>query len=428
MPTRSDLANAPSRPGSRRSRRWSSASLIQAEAGTAADAPKIAAVIANRLQAGHRRCRSTPPSATPRAAARRCPTNADKQLDSPYNTYRVHGLPPTPIMTVTEQSLRAALAPADVPYLFYVTGKDGVHVLRHDAGGARARTSRAHGVTGMTVNVDGATRVTGLIGDPVAHSRSPAILNAAFREAGLDWVYVAFPVPRGHGARRGARRRALRPRRAHRHHAAQGRRRLGVRRAHARRDRARRGQRGHRRATTAASRGSSTDGEGFLRSVRDEGFDPAGADVLVARRRRRRPGDRRSPSGARAPGSPSPPAGATRPTPPPRWCPAGAARRLDEIDPGVVRPGGERHARSGCRARRPPIDRGPPQPGPIGGRHRVPPYGDASSRRRPRPRDPRRQRAGHARPPGRARVRALDRRRGPARGDAHRRRVEDPRA
>ena len=47
------------------------------------------------------------------------------------------------------------------------------------------------------MNVDGATRVTGLIGDPVAHSRSPAILNAAFREAGLDWIYLAFPVPRG---------------------------------------------------------------------------------------------------------------------------------------------------------------------------------------------------------------------------------------
>ena len=29
-------------------------------------------------------------------------------------------------------------------------------------------------------------------------------------------------------------------------------------------------------------RGSSTDGEGFIRSVRDEGFDPAGTDVLVA--------------------------------------------------------------------------------------------------------------------------------------------------
>ena len=47
------------------------ASLVQAEAGSAADAPKVAAVILNRLSARARRCRSTPPSATRRAGARR---------------------------------------------------------------------------------------------------------------------------------------------------------------------------------------------------------------------------------------------------------------------------------------------------------------------------------------------------------------------
>jgi len=41
--------------------------------------------------------------------------------------------------------------------------------------------------------------VVGIIGDPVTHSRSPAIHNAAFAALGLDWVYVAFPVPRGGG-------------------------------------------------------------------------------------------------------------------------------------------------------------------------------------------------------------------------------------
>ncbi|HVE94715.1 MAG TPA: shikimate dehydrogenase [Acidimicrobiales bacterium] len=43
----------------------------------------------------------------------------------------------------------------------------------------------------------GATRVAGVIGDPVRHSLSPAIHNAAFAETGLDWVFVAFPVPAG---------------------------------------------------------------------------------------------------------------------------------------------------------------------------------------------------------------------------------------
>jgi shikimate dehydrogenase len=41
--------------------------------------------------------------------------------------------------------------------------------------------------------------VVGVIGDPVAHSLSPNLHNAAFAACGLDWVYVAFPVVRGRG-------------------------------------------------------------------------------------------------------------------------------------------------------------------------------------------------------------------------------------
>ncbi|HJR19719.1 MAG TPA: shikimate dehydrogenase [Actinomycetota bacterium] len=42
--------------------------------------------------------------------------------------------------------------------------------------------------------VSGATRVAGIIGWPVNASLSPAIHNAAFSAAGLDWIYVGFPV------------------------------------------------------------------------------------------------------------------------------------------------------------------------------------------------------------------------------------------
>jgi shikimate dehydrogenase len=48
--------------------------------------------------------------------------------------------------------------------------------------------------------ITGSTRVAGVIGDPVRHSLSPAIHNAAFAALGLDWVYVALPVPTGSGA------------------------------------------------------------------------------------------------------------------------------------------------------------------------------------------------------------------------------------
>ena len=44
------------------------------------------------------------------------------------------------------------------------------------------------------------TRVAALIGNPVRHSLSPAIHNAAFEAVGIDWVYTSFEVARGGGA------------------------------------------------------------------------------------------------------------------------------------------------------------------------------------------------------------------------------------
>jgi shikimate dehydrogenase len=52
----------------------------------------------------------------------------------------------------------------------------------------------------VTGRVGGATRVAGVIGYPIRHSRSPAILNAAFATRELDWVFVAFAVAPGQAA------------------------------------------------------------------------------------------------------------------------------------------------------------------------------------------------------------------------------------
>ena len=45
--------------------------------------------------------------------------------------------------------------------------------------------------------ITGHTRAAGVIGTPIRHSLSPAIFNAAFDAAGLDWAYLAFDVPEG---------------------------------------------------------------------------------------------------------------------------------------------------------------------------------------------------------------------------------------
>ena len=45
------------------------------------------------------------------------------------------------------------------------------------------------------MRISGSTILVGVIGNPVKHSLSPVILNAAFREAKINWVYTAFETP-----------------------------------------------------------------------------------------------------------------------------------------------------------------------------------------------------------------------------------------
>ncbi len=56
-------------------------------------------------------------------------TRAHLAEQSPFNTYRVSGLPPTPICSPGLASLRAAAAPAAVPYLYFVSRNDGTHAF-----------------------------------------------------------------------------------------------------------------------------------------------------------------------------------------------------------------------------------------------------------------------------------------------------------
>jgi UPF0755 protein len=50
---------------------------------------------------------------------------ADLEADSPYNTYRVAGLPPTPICSPGEAALEGAAKPEKHPYLYFVAKNDG---------------------------------------------------------------------------------------------------------------------------------------------------------------------------------------------------------------------------------------------------------------------------------------------------------------
>lgn len=104
-------------------------SLIQREAGTDADRPLISSVIHNRLAQGVRlQIDATVVYALGGVNGR--VTGEDLKVESPYNTYLIDGLPPTPIGTVSLVSLEAAAHPATTDYLFYVLGgSDGSHLF-----------------------------------------------------------------------------------------------------------------------------------------------------------------------------------------------------------------------------------------------------------------------------------------------------------
>jgi UPF0755 protein len=54
-------------------------------------------------------------------------TRRDLQANHPYNTYIQGGLPPGPIASPGEAALRAALYPAQVKFLYFVSKNDGTH-------------------------------------------------------------------------------------------------------------------------------------------------------------------------------------------------------------------------------------------------------------------------------------------------------------
>jgi shikimate dehydrogenase len=124
------------------------------------------------------------------------------------------------------------------------------------------------------------TSLAGVIGSPIRHSRSPAIFNAAFEAAGLDWAYLAFEVPPGGAvdalaAMRAFRLRGLSVTMPHKDAVAgavdelsDAARALGAVNCVVPRD--------------GLLVGESTDGAGFIEALADDpGFDPAGRTCCV---------------------------------------------------------------------------------------------------------------------------------------------------
>lgn len=103
------------------------ASIVEKETAVSAERARIAGVFVRRLQKGMRL--QTDPTVI-YALGESFDGNIqrkDLDVDSPYNTYRVAGLPPTPIALPGRDSIRAALHPETGDALYFVARGDGSH-------------------------------------------------------------------------------------------------------------------------------------------------------------------------------------------------------------------------------------------------------------------------------------------------------------
>jgi UPF0755 protein len=127
------------------------AALIERETNVDAERPLVSGVIHGRLADGMR-LEIDATLSYAKGDLRAVPLDVDRRSESPYNTYRIPGLPPGPISGVGRASLEAAVAPEETAYRFYVLAPacDGSHVFaetfsRHSFNVAAFRAARDAG-------------------------------------------------------------------------------------------------------------------------------------------------------------------------------------------------------------------------------------------------------------------------------------------
>ena len=123
------------------------ASIVEKETGVAEERARIASVFVNRLKRGMR-LESDPTiiyGLTQGEPLGRGLRLSELRKETPYNTYVINGLPPTPIANPGKASIEAVLNPADTDYIFFVADGTGGHVFastlkEHNANVAKWRT------------------------------------------------------------------------------------------------------------------------------------------------------------------------------------------------------------------------------------------------------------------------------------------------
>ncbi|MCW0047236.1 endolytic transglycosylase MltG [Brevundimonas sp. BT-123] len=107
------------------------ASIVEKETALAAERPRVAAVFSNRLRAGMR-LESDPTivyGVTKGRPLGRGIRRSELLAPTPWNTYQINGLPPTPIANPGKEAVKAVLNPPADPALFFVADGSGGHAF-----------------------------------------------------------------------------------------------------------------------------------------------------------------------------------------------------------------------------------------------------------------------------------------------------------
>jgi UPF0755 protein len=133
------------------------ASIVEKETALPAERPRIAAVYINRLRAGMR-LESDPTTIYGISAGRplgRGITRSELAAKTPYNTYQLSGLPPTPIANPGRAAIEAVLNPPKTDELFFVANGQGGHVFSSSFAEHQKNVARWREIERQRLNAQG---------------------------------------------------------------------------------------------------------------------------------------------------------------------------------------------------------------------------------------------------------------------------------
>jgi UPF0755 protein len=174
------------------------ASIVEKETGVAEERPLVASIFVNRLKQGMR-LQSDPTIIYGLVGGKgkldRPLTKDDVATDTPYNTYRISGLPPGPIANPGRAALEAVLNPPATEYLYFVANGTGGHAFAKTLAEHNANVTKWRAIAGGQAAVVTTEAPTEAVVDGMPSPATPAAPAQAPAESAAQATPPAVEQP-----------------------------------------------------------------------------------------------------------------------------------------------------------------------------------------------------------------------------------------